>query len=204
MADKFYLSLWLKEYSEGQMLQRLGTLLETFPYSQQRPKARSLRVYPLSFNEHPVLEEDFPDGVETPQLLALAAEFLHGDCACEVGAFWDLWVFRKNGGPAAWKREPQAVSLFCYGPDFEEGAADRGHLEVDFGLDTPFRFGQRAPGAEARSLAGDYHLRLQENVTQLLDLIRALEKRLPVAKRWLWTETGGNFAEALKQSFGQE
>ncbi len=200
MADRFYLSLWLKQYGEAQMLERFRALLEAFPYSQSRPMVHGLRVRPFNWSEHPVLEEDFGDGAETAHVLALASDFLHGDYAYEASAFWDLWVFQKNGGPAAWNKVARPVTLVCYGPDFEEGAAERGHLEVDFGLDTPFRADQMAPDADARAMAKDYRERLQENIRKLLDFVHDTGKRLPIEKHLLWTESGENFAEMIRQS----
>ena len=131
----------------------------------------------------------------------LAAEFLHGDYAYESTAFWDLWAFQKNGGPAAWKQAAHPVTLLCHGPNFEDGRAEGGHLEVDFGSDTPFRADQALPDADARTLARDYRQRLQENMRKLLDFVGDVEKRLPVEKRLLWTETGENFAEMVRRSF---
>ncbi len=200
MSDHFYLSLWLKDYEEAQMLDRFRVLLETFPYSKSRPLVQSIRVYPLSWSEHPVLEEDFAEGAETGYVLDLASEFLHGDYAYESTAYWDLWVFQKNGGPAGWKKVPRPVTLVCNGPDFDDGRAESGHLEVDFGLDTPFRAHQTLPDSGARASTRDYRERLQENMAGLLDFVRDVEKKLPVEKRLLWTETGENFAEMVRRS----
>ena len=200
MADRFYLSLWLKEYGEAQMLERFRTLLEAFPYSELRPGVQALRVHPLNWTEPLVVDHTFGEGAEISEALALAADFTHGDYAYEASVFWDLWVFRSNGGPAAWKRAARPVTLVCYGPDFEDGQAERGHLEVDFGLDTPFRAERDIPDAQARILTSDYRQRLQENIRKLLDLVRQLEERLPVGKRLLWIETGENFAEMIQKS----
>jgi hypothetical protein len=201
MADRFYLSIWLKGHSEADMLDCFRVALEAFPYSKSRGLIRGLRVYPLDWNEAPILEEDFPDGVSTETALALASEFLHADCAYEVSAFWDLWVFQKNGGPSGWKLAPSPIKIFCHGPEFDRGRQGRGDLEIDFGLDTPFRADQRTPDAEARALTQDYRERLQENIRKLLDYIRVLTERLPIDKKALWTDSGENFAEMVKRSF---
>ncbi len=201
MADRFFMSLWLTDFSEAEMLDRFGTLLEALPYSKSRGFIRNLNVYPLEWDEHPVLEEDFPDGIDVPTTLALAGEFRNPDYAYEVTAFWDLWVFRKNGGPAGWKLAPHPMRIICYGPDFEEGRREHGDLEIDFGFDSPFRADQRTPDTDARMLARDYRERLQENIHKLLDFIRVLSERLPIERKVLWTESGENFAEMIKQSF---
>lgn len=200
MADHFFLSLWLKQYDETKMLDFFRLVLETFPYSKARPRIRSLTVYPLNWNEHPVLEEDFSEGGDIPYTLGLASDFLHTDYAYEATAFWDLWVFQKNGGPGGWKELPRLVSLSCFGPGFEEGRAERGHIEIDFGLDTPFRADQRTPDIDARKLALDYRERLQANIRKLLEFVKRLTERLPIEKKLLWTESGESFAELIKQS----
>lgn len=200
MADRFFLSVWLKDYDAGNMLDRFRVVLETFPYSESRPLIQSVQVHPLSFSEQPVLEEDFAEGAETQHVLALVSEFLHGDYAYEAVAYWDLWVFQKNGGPAAWKKVARPVTLLCFGPEFDEGEAEQGHLQVHFGLDTPFRADQQLPDAHARVMARDYRQRLQENIRKLLDFIRDLRNRLPTDKQVLWTESGENFAAMIRQS----
>lgn len=200
MADRFYLGIWLRDYSQERMLDRFRALLEAFPYSAERPKARTIRVYPLNWSEHPVLEEDFREGADTDYIVSLASEFLHGDYAYESGAFWDLWVFQTNGGPGAWKNTPLPVKLICAGPDFEEGRAEDGHLQVEFGTDTPFRAGQQPQDRDARVLSIDYREKLQDNIRKLLGFVQAVEKKLPVEKRLLWTESGENFAEVVERS----
>jgi hypothetical protein len=201
MADRFHLSLWLRDFDESQMLDRFRILLDAFPSSKVRPRVRTFRIYPLSWNEHPVLEEDFAEeGAETSYVLSLASEFFHGDYAYEASVFWDLWVFQKNGGPGAWKQTPAPVSLLCLGPDFEEGSREHGHLEVDFGFDTPFRANQGLPDAESRALARDYRERLQENIRKLLAFVHELNQRMPLERKLLWTESGENFADTIRQS----
>ena len=202
MADRFYLSLWLEEHQETRMLERFRVLLEAFPHSEVRPGVQALRVHPLNWTEPLVVDHTFRKGAEIGEALALAAEFTHGDYAYEASMFWDIWVFQTNGGPAAWRRVPRPVTLLCYGPDFEDGQAERGHLEVDFGPDTPFRADQDIPDAQARMLTGDYRQRLQENLVKLLEFVQQLEKRMPVEKRLLWTESGGNLAEMIRKSLG--
>ena len=51
-------------------------------------------------------------------------------------------------------------------------------------------------------LTGDYRQRLQENLVKLLEFVQQLEKRMPVEKRLLWTESGENLAEMIRKSLG--
>jgi hypothetical protein len=41
---------------------------------------------------------------------------------------------------------------------------------------------------------------LQENIRKLLGFVHELDKRLPVQRKTLWTESGENFAEMIRQS----
>ncbi len=201
MADHFYLSVWLTEQDESKMLERFGLMLDAFPFSSSKPLVRGLRVYAVDWSEHPALEEDFPEGVDVATTLQLAGEFLHADSAYQVDVYWDLWEFRKNGGPGGWKQAPHPVTVTCYGPDFEGDRAERGDFEVDFGLDTAFRADQLTPDAGARTLVHDYREKLQENIRRLLEYVRVITQRLPSERKMLWTESGENFAEMIKQSF---
>ncbi len=201
VPDRFYLSLWLRDFTEENMLDRYRALLAIFPYSAAKPNMGSIRVYPLDWGEHPVLEEDFPEGADVAFVLGLASEFLHSDYAYEATAAWDIWQFQKNGGPGAWKKTTSLVRLMCYGPEFEEGRNERGHLEIDFGLDTPFRADQEVPDAEARMMTVEYLKPLQENIRKLLQFVQLVEEKLPVEKRLLWSESGEKFVDVIERSF---
>ena len=202
MAERFYLGLWLRDHDGSNMLSHFRVLLESFPYSQTHPRLRGVRVYPLSWTEHPVLEEDFAEeGAELEHGLRLASDFLHDDYAYEAEAFWDLWIFQKNGGPGAWKVAPRLVRLLCHGPGFEEGAQNQGDLTVDFGLDTPFRAAEEPSDPRARVVTIDHRDRLKGNIEKLLEFVRVVNERLPVEKKLIWTESGENFAELIQRSF---
>ena len=72
-------------------------------------------------------------------------------------AFWDLWVPNDDASGDAWVQRPVAVRFIVHGVQFDEGIyADDGHIEVDFGLDTPFLF----EGLEL-SAANEEHVRVQ-------------------------------------------
>jgi hypothetical protein len=56
------------------------------------------------------------------------------------------------------------------------------------------------PDAESRIMAREYRERLQENIRKLLGFVHELDKRLPVQRKTLWTESGENFAAMIRQS----
>lgn len=196
MPDLLYLSLWLKKHDTESVLAALGKVLEAFPFSQFFPGVRTVSVRALDWSEPPALEEEFAEGAEIAYALDLAAEFHHSDCAYEIIAFWDLWEFRHNGGPAGWRQAPRAVRFFAYGPEFADRGHERGHLELDLGLDTPFLV-EDAPAG----FAPDYRGPIQANIRKLLELVRGLSRHLDVEKRLLWTESGENFAQKIERSF---
>jgi hypothetical protein len=134
--------------------------------------------------------------------MALAAEFLHEDYAYEAQLHWDVWVPRSPEALDQWERVPQIVSVACAGPQFEgDGAADRGHLQFNFGLDSVFlpEGEVETPGEEARSgVAGSCY---QENIAQLLQCLHRLEKKLPVARKLLWSGSGEDLAEHIRAAW---
>ena len=169
MADHVYLSVWLKSYDNQGVLDAFRKILEDFPYSSSLPGVRYISVHPLDWSEPPTLEQEFAGGADAAHVLGLVAEFQHPDCAFQAAAFWDL------------AETPQRVELIAYGHQFEGRDEERGHLEIDLGLETPF-------------------LSSQANVSKLISLVRTLTARLPVARRHVWTESGENFAEKIAGS----
>ena len=65
------------------------------------------------------------------------------------------------------------------------------HLRVDFGLDTWF-----LPQADLPN--GSWYAR--SNLKGLLKYVHSLDEALPVERRAIWTESGGNFADRLRDA----
>jgi hypothetical protein len=78
-------------------------------------------------------------------------------------------------------QETRPVEIIAYGPDFEGRDEEQGHIEIDIGADTPYR-GSR------------------ENIIQLVFLMHELPKRLNLAKRLLWAESGEDVSELLAKT----
>jgi hypothetical protein len=75
--------------------------------------------------------------------------------------------------------------------EFEERVFEQeGHIEVDFGLDTPFLYEelQLTPEGETRVLA---------NVHKLVDFTNKVEKNTGTSGRLLWSESEENLAQKL-------
>ena len=184
MADQLYLSYWLRGFSEGNMLRKFERLLRTFPFSAAPTAVTTLRIYALEFAEPPLIEVAFPRPAGPEEIVAAAAQFQNADCAFLVEGSWDLWQ-RENG----WQLSPASVILTCFGPRFQN--EERDHLRLELGLDSHF-----LPPPGQASASG----KVRSNIRSLLRLSHDLDGAFPVEKRLLWTESGRNFAELLRET----
>ncbi len=202
MGEPLYLSLWFPEFSEKTMLRYWAAVLEQFPQSSFSPGIRSLAIYPLTWSEAPILEQSFEEGADAQDVVALATEFLHEDCAYEARLQWDVWEAQGTGDRLdQWTREPAVVAASCLGALFEpEEAADRGPLQLDLGLDSLFLppEGVVADAEFQETTAGSCY---RDNIGQLLQFIHRLEQKLPLARRQLWSESGGDFAGRIRSAW---
>jgi len=188
MADRLYLSLWFPSFSESEMLPKMLCVLQQFPFAAERPGIGYLGVHPISWNEPVVYQETFDYRAAPEHAIETAAEFLHDDNAYEFEAMWELWA---PGEDAGWVRAPRAVSFFALGMNFEEGAYEQeGHVQVDFGLDTPFLY-------EEVKLTPLTEARVRDNVQQLIAFTTAVEKNCGASARLLWSESDENLAQKL-------
>jgi hypothetical protein len=188
MADRLYLSLWFPSFSESEMLPKLLCVLRQFPFANQRPGIGYIAVRPISWNETFIYQETFDYRATPEHVVETASEFLYDDNAYEVEALWELWAPDETGG---WTQQPLPVSFVARGLSFDDGAYEQeGHIQVDFGLDTPFLYEdvKLTPIAEAR---------VRENVQKLVDFTTAIEKNCGASTRLLWSESDENLAQKL-------
>ena len=184
MADQLYLSFWLRNFGEQNMLRHYEKLLRIFPYSKLAKNPTTLKIIAVSFEEPALLETAFTPPVDLDAVLAAAKEFAHVDCCYRLETFWDLWQHVDD-----WELAPARVTLCCFGPEFEH--EDHGNLCIEFGIDTHFLPRPELPQS----------LRMvQSNIQSLLKLVHDLDDALPVEIRKLWTESGDNFSERLHQA----
>jgi len=188
MADRLYLSLWFPSFSEDEMLAKMLCVMRQFPFAVEHPGIGYLAVHPISWNEPVVYQETFDYRATPEHAIETASEFLHDDNAYEFEALWDLW---SPGEGAGWVRAPRAVEFVVHGLNFDEGAYEQeGHLQVDFGLDTPFLY-------EDVKLTPPTEARVRENVQKLVDFTNAVEKNCGTNARLLWSESEENLAQKL-------
>src|SRR5271157_49190 len=191
MADSLYLSIWFPTFREGEMMSRAVGVLRQFPYSALHEGVTYLSVHPVAWSEPTVLERKFNPGISPEEAAEVAGEFAHDDFAFVFEAFWDLWVPNDDEQGDAWVQRPVAVRFVVHGVQFDEGIyADDGHVEMDFGLDTPFLF----EGLEL-SAANEEHVRF--NVAKLVAFTLAVQNNCKLSGRVLWSESENNLAQKL-------
>ena len=192
MADQLYLSIWFPSFREQEMLPRLLSVLKQFPFSDQKGGIGSLTVRSIGWDEPVVFQQTFDYRADPERVLAMAAEFLHEDNAYEVEAMWDLWVPVQEGDlDETWVMQPQSVKFIAYGPKFEESTYQQnGHVQVDFGLDTPFLY-------EEIEFSEVVERRVKANVHKLVSFTTAVEQNCGISGRVLWSESEDNLAQKL-------
>jgi hypothetical protein len=191
MSDSLNFSLWFPSFQEDEMLPRAVSVMRQFLYSEIREGITYLSVHPVAWSEPTVLERRFDPGISPEEAVEIANEFAHDDFAFVFEAFWDLWVPNNDSEGDAWVLRPIAVRFVVHGVQFDEGIyADDGHIEVDFGLDTPFLLeGLRL------SSANEEHVRV--NVAKLVAFTIAVQNHCKLSGRVLWSESENNLAQKL-------
>ena len=191
MADSLNFSLWFPSFHEAEMLPRTVAVMRQFLFSDIREGITYLSVHPVAWSEPTVLERRFDPGISPEEAAEIASEFAHDDFGFVFEAFWDLWVPNDDASGDAWVQRPVAVRFVVHGVQFDEGTyADDGHVEVDFGLDTPFLF----EGLEL-SAVNEEHVRF--NVAKLIAFTLAVQNNCKLSGRVLWSESENNLAQKL-------
>jgi hypothetical protein len=189
MADSLYLSLWFPSFEEPEILPRAVSVLQQFPFSQRVDGVTYLAVHPVSWNEPTILERRFQPGVPPEEAAGAAADLVHDDYAYVFEAFWDLWSLPAGGDK--WMPEPVLVRCTAQGVEFEEkAAAETGHIQIDFGMDTPFL-------QEELPLTPDAEQHVRDNVHRLVEFTAKVEKNAGATGRLLWSESEENLAQKL-------
>ncbi len=190
MPDSLYLSLWFPSFEEPEILPRAVSVLQQFPFSPAQPGITYVAVQPVSWNEPSILERRFRPPATPEEAARLLAEFVHEDYAYVFEAYWDLWSPAQRVNDK-WGLEPTLARIIVQGAQFEESAAEQtGHIQIDFGLDTPFLHEELSFTPEAED-------RVKDNVQKLVVLTAQLEKNAGATGRLLWSESEENLAQKL-------
>ncbi len=213
------MSVWSKNFTEATMLEQFGQLLETVPFSAERPGVTELVIRAVDPAESSLVERDLrnqPLGADA--VMELAGKHLHADSAYEVQTHWDLWVY--EAGPRRWQQRPQQLAIICHGEEYDGGAcAEAGHFLAEVGFEHLFTGHAGLLGwhvenvtapqhpAEAEFLnvmqrpenLREYHQKTRENIQKLMDWMRAVEETIPVERYRLWSEGEENFEARLDE-----
>jgi hypothetical protein len=189
MADPLYLNLWFPSFADDDMLPRALAIMKQFPFSAQQPGITYLALHPVSWNEPTVLEQRFRPGIEPEEAVQIAGDLLHEDYAYTFEASWDLWTLAE---PAKeWTVQPSLVRFIVHGLEFDDGAFEQdGHIQVDFGLDTPFLH-------EELQLTTPAEAKVRANVQKLVEFTTRVEQNSGARARLLWSESEENLAQKL-------
>jgi hypothetical protein len=189
MPDTLYLSLWFPDFSGPAMIPHMLAVLQQFPFSAQRPGITYASVQPVSWNEMSVLERRFSPGIPPEEALVLAADLMHDDYAYIFEAYWELWT--PDAGGDQWNLIPSLVKFIVQGEEFDDGIyQESGHIEADFGLDSPFL-------QENIKLTDEAQAKVRENVGKLVEFTMKAEKNTRASGRLLWSESDENLAQKL-------
>jgi len=189
MPDSLYLSLWFPHFAPDTMLPRAVGVMQQFPFSAQQPGITYVALHPVSWNEPTILERRFQPGIPPEEAGAIAADLLHDDYAYVFEAYWDLWS--PSGPGEQWGLQPSQVKFLVHGTEFDDALFEQdGHIQVDFGLDTPFLQDQVRLTAEVEG-------RVRGNVQKLVEFSGRVEKNAGASARLLWSESEENLAQKL-------
>jgi hypothetical protein len=225
MANRAYLRVWTRDFSEKTMIAEFARFLTTAPVTESGAGFQQLVVQPVDATETPIAEWDLKIGTFGPaEVTALAAQNLAADTAYIVDAKWDLWNFDIE--TLKWKLEPLPLEIVCHGPLYDDGiAASSGHFVADLGFEHLFtgHAGLLAPGTARNPFetsdhplekrfrswmtSGDnlkqYHAKTRENIQKLFRWVEAIEAALPVERNELWSEGEDNFEARLDAILAQ-
>jgi hypothetical protein len=94
MANRAYLRVWTRDFSERTTIPEFARFLTTAPLMEGEGRFQQLTIQAVDATEAPVAEWDLKEGPFGPaEVAALAAQHLNEDTAFIVEAQWDLWSF---------------------------------------------------------------------------------------------------------------
>jgi len=189
VADPLYLSLWFSNFDAEEMLVKALSVMRQFPFSSQQPGITGVALHPVSWNEATILEQRFKPGIAPEQAVLIASDLLHEDYAYLFDAAWDLWIFDEQ--QTKWSLKASPVRFIVHGEEFEDRVyEEEGHIQVDFGLDSPFL-------QEELQLSPEGEERVRSNVQKLVDFVGKAEKSSGANSRLLRSESEENLAQKL-------
>ena len=225
MANRAYLRVWTRDFSETTLIAQFARFLTTAPLSASENAFKELIVQPVDATELSLAEWDLKNlGYGAAEVAALAIQNLHPDSAYIVNAKWDIWSFDVEA--LKWMHKPEPLMLTCHGPEYDGGiAASDGNFTADLGFEhfLTGHGGLLAPGAASNPFDSsddpmehtfrqwmsvpanlkEYHAKTRANIQQLFSWVESIEQALPVERSELWSEGEQNFEARLDAIQGQ-
>lgn len=200
MADQLFLSLWYPNFRTASLPAALLGVLRQFTLIDAveggTVRIHAATVYAIDWSEAPVYgrvyEEDEGEEARPEQAIPEATERLHEDFAYEFELAWELWRPSSEAGlDPVWRKSPSLVRVTAFGPEFDERTYEtNGQVRLALGLDAPFL-------EEDLELDPEASKHVQQNIAQLVALVRSIERNCGVSSRILWSESGESLAEKL-------
>ncbi len=219
MANRAYLRVWTRDFSETTLIAQFARFLATAPLSASESWFKELVVQPVDATELSLAEWDLKDlGYGAAEVAALAAQHINADSAYIATGKWDIWTFDIEN--LKWVHKPEPLVLTCHGIEYDGGiAASDGHFMADLGFEHFFtgHGGLLAPGVASNPFESsdhpiehtfrqwmsapgnlkEYHAKTRENIQQLFRWMESVEAALPVERSELWSEGEQNFEARL-------
>jgi hypothetical protein len=225
MANRAYLRVWTRDFSEQTMIAEFARFLTTVPLAATRTGFDRLIIQAVDATETPLEEWDLREQKYGPaEVAALAIQHLNADTAYFVTGQWDLWTFDIES--LKWQLGPQPLEIALHGALYDDSiAATTGHFMVDLGFEHIFtgHGGLLAPGLATNPFDTSdhpfektfrnwmassenlklYHQKTRENIQKLFAWVEAIEAALPVERSELWSEGEENFEARLDAILSQ-
>jgi hypothetical protein len=225
MANRAYLRVWTRDFSEETMIAEFARFLTSAPLSASMNTFAELTVQPVDATETPVASWDLRgQGYGPAEVSALALQHLNADSAYIATAKWDLWVL--NIESLKWQHALEPLVLTCNGAEYDNRIAEsEGHFVVDLGFEHFFtgHAGLLAPSKATNPFdssdhpvehtfrrwmaAGgnlkEYREKTRANIQQLFRWVEAVQSALPVDRSELWSEGEENFEARLDAILAQ-
>lgn len=189
MSDTLFLSLWFPSFDDEDMAPRTASVIRQFPFSAVVSGVTYIAIHPIDWSEPTILERRMTPPVLPEEAVEVVSELIHDDYAIVFEAYWDLWMPGEEGG--GWVQKANNVRFIAHGLAFDESAyTEHGHVEVDFGLDSPFLF-------EEMNLTAENEEKVRANIAKLVEFTNKIEKNCKLTGRVLWSESDENLAQKL-------
>jgi hypothetical protein len=226
MANRAYLRVWTRDFSETTMIAQFARFLATVPLASSQNSFAELTVQPVNASESPVASWDLRALKYGPaEVAALAMQHLNTDSAYMVSGQWDLWSIDLES--LKWQNKPEKLVMICNGQDYDgDAAVTEGNFVADLGFEHFFtgHGGLLAPGAAANPFDSsdhpleqkfrrwatstgnlkEYQARTRANIQQLFSWLESIERALPVERSELSSEGEQNFEARLDAILGHQ